>query len=117
MVKKSFILVSFIVFLIAFSSCEYKWIEGVDSSVPQSFSSDIQPIFDANCVSCHDGTQRFSLKAGESYNSIISKGLIDSDNNSNSLIYTLPSGHPTVNYPTNARESVLVWIQQGANDN
>ena len=117
MFRKSFILVSFLLFVIAFSSCEYKWIEGADPSATVSFSSDIQPIFTSKCVSCHSdgGIAPFSLEAGKSYESIDSEGLIDTANPGNSKLL---SSHVTEKITANQAEQLLYWIQQGgANDN
>ena len=69
------------------------------SDQPVSFSTDIQPIFDARCVVCHQpGGQAFflSLLVGESYDNLV---------NADSFIYTDPQATRVV--PVDPDVSVL----------
>jgi len=86
-----------------------------------SYSGDVQPIFDANCVMCHSGGQAPDLSDGWSYDELIEgtdqdgNPLVDTDFPCSSGLYVkLSGGH-------NAEEeeilTILGWIDEGAQDN
>jgi hypothetical protein len=86
-----------------------------------SYSADVQPIFDANCVMCHSGAQSPDLSPDWSYDELIdgtdSNGnpYVDTDFPCSSGLYEkLSAGH-------NAEEedilTILGWIDEGAEDN
>ncbi len=114
-----------IVFVLSFSSCEYTDIilsDGSDIVVKNdlSFSEDIEPIFKAkNCTSCHPGLKQPDLTEGKAYQSLLDRGLFDTENASESKIYTvpLPDGSHTVRYSAEQAAMVLAWIKQGALNN
>lgn len=94
-----------------------------DPNAPQvSFAQEIQPIFTANCVSCHTtGKQRPDLSEGNAFNSLNSSRYINDSNPAESLIYQHP--HPDSNthkqkkYTAAQAQLVLTWITQGAKNN
>ena len=100
-----------------------------DCSVPEivSFSQDIQPIFNQNCISCHSGTSpdgNLNLESTVSYDNLLDPqmGYVDTTNPSSSLLYS--SMNSTSNpMPPNGKlanckiEMVLKWIQQKAKNN
>jgi hypothetical protein len=104
-------------------SCEYNWVvvEQVDPEVPISFATQVEPIWATQgCTGCHSsGSSHFSLVAGEAYNSLISKELIDLNDAASSLIVVTPGTgiHGNVKYIGNQRETIKIWIEQGAHDN
>jgi len=81
-----------------------------------SFASDVQPIFDANCVMCHSGGQSPDLSPGWSYDELNDGGYVDTDFPCSSHLYTkLSEGH---NSPTDEELlTILGWIDEGAEDN
>lgn len=108
---------------VVITSCEYKTIEPEvielpDDGEPISFSEQIEPIFQSKCASCHTGISPV-LTAGSAYNSLISGGYIDTENPTNSIIYTQTSeGHPSGNAMLPAELALLLkWIEEGAENN
>jgi len=110
------------------TSCEKKYFVPGDEPIEDvSFSNDLQPFFDAKCISCHDGGGiPLNLTSPGSYEALINGNpqsggeYIDETNPANSVLYTkiIPGG--SMNQydvtPTNS-ETTLVWITEGANDN
>lgn len=59
--------------LLILFSCEKQsssYITPIDD-VEVSFKNDVQPIFDANCISCHPNSGDMSLKAEDSYDNLV----------------------------------------------
>lgn len=105
-----------------FSSCEYDFIvvDQPNPDLPVKFSEEILPTFSAlNCIACHNtGGTSPDLTEGNAYNSIV-PALINTDNPEASEIYAVPSpsgNHPAKYSPAQAA-AVLLWIQQGAENN
>jgi hypothetical protein len=84
-----------------------------------SFSEQVQPIFDANCVSCHSGGMDPDLKPGESYEFLMTNGYVDTLNPESSKIYVkLTSPGPHESRATEADKlTILQWITEGAQNN
>ncbi|NOZ47589.1 MAG: hypothetical protein GXO79_12530 [Chlorobi bacterium] len=106
-----------------FSSCEKKTIipdiPVVDTTVVISFSADIQPIFDDNCVMCHvtGHASGLDLTPGNSYQSIMDNNIVNIDTPNESLIYMkLNNGHYD-NASISDYNLILTWITQGALNN
>jgi hypothetical protein len=126
--KKQYNLFIFVLllFFAVLSSCKYDNI--VEPAPPSptdsvSFSQQIQPIFNSNCVSCHKaGAQAPDLSAGTAYTSIMNANLVNTASPESSIIYWHPnpdntSAHTWEKYTANQAALVLIWIQQGAKDN
>lgn len=113
--------------LSVFTACQYEFIEEptlppVDTEV--SFTNDIVPIFvtDNNCTACHTtGKTAPDLSAANAYQSLVSGGLVVSNDPEASLIYTFvqpdASTHRWKTYSTYEAGLIYAWINQGANDN
>lgn len=121
--NKFLIALSFMAF--GLSACTYDVFvpEPVDESIVYSFSTDVQQeIFNNDCIDCHDGSFKFSLKDGEAYDNIV-PDRVNLDNPEESIIYTFPltgsgSVHPASNnYKGSDANVVLQWIKQGAQNN
>lgn len=103
-------------------SCEYEKIEPIVVELPDepiSYSSEIQPVFDAKCLTCHSSNKPV-LIAGQSYNNLISGSYIDTDEPDDSELYEKVSeGHPGGNNSLTAEElaKILKWIEEGAQNN
>ncbi len=119
-------------FLIAFLlsvtvfSCTYDFIkkpEPINPTTPVSFATQILPIFSTDgCTGCHKpGGQNPDFTAANAYSSIISNNVVNTSNPESSLLYTVPdpstSGHSWDKYTSQQVQLVLLWIQQGAENN
>lgn len=115
-----------LLFLAAFSSCQYDnpYVTPINPTKTVSFSNDIQPIFNSvGCVSCHKtGAESPDLTTGNAYQDIMNMNLVDVNNPESSLIYWEPSpdntsAHTWKKYTASQAALVLQWIKQGAKDN
>lgn len=104
---------------------------GVD---PISFSADVQPVFDSNCIGCHgqNGNGGLDLRVGGSYGNLVGidatgyagKRVAAGDSES-SVIYLKMTGAPGVgsvmppagSLPVETTDIVRQWIAEGALDN
>ncbi len=94
---------------------------------PVSFSQDIQPIFDINCIGCHDEFhQQLNLKTCCSYEELWSSGpgapYVNLDNPSQSKLYRHLTGDlalmpPFAPLPEYEISLILQWITEGALEN
>jgi hypothetical protein len=82
-----------------------------------SFSGDIQPIFNNNCVSCHSGSQSPDLSKGWAYDELIDGGYVDTESPCESVLYQVFSGTHDGRADTTEINAILGWIQEGAQDN
>jgi mono/diheme cytochrome c family protein len=94
----------------------------IDTTVPVSFATQIQPVFTANCILCHKtGGTSPDLSAGNAYSSINSSKYINTTSPAQSLIYrrVIASGGFTghLNLPSAQAAILLAWITQGAKNN
>ena len=113
-------IVVFIVFSAAFfTSCEkYSFkVEVVDPFVPVLFQTEIQPIFTANCITCHRGSRAPDLRDGNSYESLTSGGFVTQPAESSRLYSQLQSASHTSRALPAEKQKILIWIQQGALNN
>lgn len=103
-------------------SCEYKVITMPEGQIPDevNFSVHVQPIFDANCISCH-ASQAFPpiLLENVAYNNLFTGGYIDTVQADQSGLYIkIQSSHPDQFVPTlQEKELILKWIEEGAKNN
>ena len=112
------ILFSLFVVALLFGGCTYNFIvpeEVIDPGDPDapeiSFATEVQPIFNAKCVSCH--------KTGGQLPDLSSR-YIDTNTPEASLIYTRPNPSNTGSHPKYSEAEaalVLTWITQGAKNN
>ena len=89
------------------------------------YSSEIQPIFDSNCISCHNGSHNTGLDL-RSYDAVMSgsnDGMVIVPNDmAGSLLYQLigDGSMPSGNNPDLTDNEVSIigeWIDEGALDN
>jgi hypothetical protein len=102
-----------------FSSCEkYSFFPPkVDPDLTVYFSTDIQPIFTANCITCHGGSQFPNLSNGKSYNSLTTGGLVNAPGETSRLYVQMTSSSHTSRSTDTDKQKVLFWINQGALNN
>ena len=83
-----------------------------------SYSEKVQPIFDANCVSCHSGGLNPDLRPDMSYEFLTTNGYVDTLNPESSLIYTkLTSGPHESRATEEDKLTILQWITEGVQNN
>ena len=108
-------------FLLVFTSgCYYDQVYIPEPEGDVSYSTDMQPFFDASCVSCHNGGGiPLNLSPGESYNALINGNYVNTANPASSLLYTkIDTGGSMESYSTATNTATtLLWIEQGAKDN
>ena len=103
------------------TACEYDYI--VPTPPPPvivgdtiSYSQDIQPIFNAQCISCHPAVYKPDLAINKSYNALKSGGYVPDNVPANSLLYTkINTGGTMAGYTNPANvELIRRWIVAGA---
>ncbi len=117
------LLIAFFVISIGLSSCHRHTVEPiVIDAITRTveFSTEIQPVFDTKCVSCHTITQPV-LVSGSAYNSLINGDFINTADPETSSLYVKLNSlqHPSSSGTFSAEELaiLLAWIEQGANNN
>jgi len=121
-IKRVFILIGLSILA---TSCYYdKYQDAPVTPTEVSFATDIQPIFNSNCVACHTtGGQTPNLTASNSYSNLIAGGYIVPNDLISSVLYQKISGNIGGIMPPSGALSVanknLVrdWILQGAQNN
>lgn len=89
-----------------------------DGTEGVSFSGDIQPIFNSNCVSCHSGGQAPDLREGWAYDELIDGGYVaEPEFACESKLYQVFSGTHDGRASDDEILQMLGWIQEGAQDN
>ncbi len=113
--KKIILCIAFILSIFVWHSCEYEWVKPKPG--PVNYEQEIQPIWDAHCISCHNTDSIMpDLTAGNSYESLFAEDLIDTITPENSTLYKKMAPGGSMNSytdPGNA-DLVLRWIQEGA---
>jgi hypothetical protein len=124
--KRSHTFLILIFLSIVIASCNYDFIkkpEPVNPGSQVSFATQILPIFSTDgCTGCHKpGGQSPDYTAANAYNSIISNNVVNTTTPESSPLYIVPnpstSGHAWDKYTDQQAQLVLLWIQQGANNN
>jgi len=83
-----------------------------------SYSEQVQPIFDGNCVTCHSGGLNPDLRPDQSYEFLLTNGYVDTLNPESSLIYVkLQSGAHESRATEEQKLTILQWITEGAQNN
>ncbi|MCY1723389.1 hypothetical protein OU798_23765 [Prolixibacteraceae bacterium Z1-6] len=128
--KKLKILFSVVFVTFLFTGCLYNFMipepeiptDPDDPDAPEiSFTQDIVPIFtSAKCVSCHNGGQAPNLTGTNVYSNIV-PGYVNTSDPESSSIYDYPSPatgkHSWAKYSTTQASQILLWINQGAQNN
>jgi hypothetical protein len=104
-----------------FSSCEkYSFSPpAVDPNQIWHFQTDIQPIFNANCVTCHNGVKQFpDLRNGKSYLALTKGGFVTLPGETSRLYHQMSTNSEHIPRTTDLEKlKVLSWINQGALNN
>lgn len=88
-----------------------------EGDMTAAFSADIQPIFDAKCITCHSGGQSPDLSEGWAYDELMDGGYVDTDFPCESVLYQIFSGTHDGRASEDEVLQILGWIQDGAQDN
>jgi hypothetical protein len=109
----------FLVLLVLLSSCEKVKIiaQSVDPDATWSLSTDIQPIFTSNCISCHGGTRSPDLRSGKSFASLTNGGYVTAPAESSKLYSKMTGSDHNARSTDTEKLKVLYWIEQGALNN
>jgi hypothetical protein len=89
----------------------------VDPNNTWLFQTDIQPIFTANCITCHGGAQSPDLRDGKSYAALSKGGYLKTPAESNRLYVQITSTGHSAKSTASDKLKVLYWITQGALNN
>jgi hypothetical protein len=104
-----------------FSSCEkYSFSPpAVDPNQIWHFQTDIQPIFNANCVTCHNGVKQFpDLRDGKSYLALTKGKFVTLPGETSRLYHQMSTNSEHIPRSTDLEKlKVLSWINQGALNN
>ena len=82
-----------------------------------SYSADVQSIFDASCVMCHNGGQVPDLTPDWSYDELIDGEYVDTDFPCSSYLYEILIGSHADRVTEDEVLTILGWIDEGAEDN
>ena len=101
------------------SSCEkYTYMPEVINPVDSvHFATEIQPIFNANCISCHGAIKAPDLREGHSYNALTTGGYVDLPGETSVLYLKITSSDHAPRTTDVDKQKILIWINQGANNN
>ena len=119
-IKRVYVALVLIAAVEGFSSCEkYSYPEPkVNPNTTWHFQTDIQPIFNSNCVTCHNGTQFPDLRAGKSYLALTKAGLIISPGETSGLYIQITTQTEHIPRTTSIeKDKILNWINQGSLNN
>lgn len=119
MLRQLFVALILVAAIGGLSSCEkYTWIpEVVDPTDSVYFQAEIQPIFTANCVSCHGAIKAPDLRDGNSYEALTEGGYVDLPGAESELYTKMTSGDHIPKSTDVEKQLVLIWINQGAHNN
>jgi len=124
--KPLFLLISISILFIAGCKKDYIFEPAPpDPNVPVLFSTEIVPIFEANCYGggCHDGDMDPDLTPANAYNSLMTGGYVDTTNGGANAESSILYQKLTTDMPPGQLLSsdkiakILLWIQQGGNNN
>ena len=105
--------------MIFFSSCEeYKIVqEEVDPGETVLFQTQVQPIFNDNCITCHKGSRDPDLRDGNSYESLTTGEYVNLPAADSKLYKQIISSSHTSFTIDPEKQLIYNWIDQGAQDN
>ena len=108
-----------ILLLLFTTSCYYDQVLPVEIEGDVSYATDIQPFFDAKCISCHGGNVAPDLSAPDSYGNLFSGNYINASDPGSSLLFAkINTGGSMEPYASDTERALtLKWIEQGAQDN
>ena len=119
--RLSLVVVILLVAAAGFTSCEKFDVKPIpfDATATWHFQADIQPIFNSNCVTCHNGTKQFpDLRDGKSYQALTKGGYVTLPGETSRLYRHMTTNSEHIPRSTDTeKQKVLNWINQGALNN
>ncbi|MCX6333338.1 MAG: hypothetical protein NT092_03440 [Bacteroidia bacterium] len=118
-IRKILTTIFFITIISGVMSCEdFKVTQpAVDPLATWSLQTDIQPIFNNNCNSCHGATRSPNLREGKSYTALTNGGYVTLPADKSKLYSTMEGAEHISRSTETDRLKVLYWITQGAKNN
>jgi hypothetical protein len=120
-IRQIFVALVLIAAVEGFSSCEkYAFSPpAVDPNQTWHFETDIQPIFNSNCITCHNGVKQFpDLRDGKSYLALTKGGYVTLPGETSRLYHHMSTNSDHIPRSTDLHKlKVLSWINQGALNN
>jgi hypothetical protein len=119
-IRQIFVALILIAAVESFSSCEkYSYAQPkVDPNITWHFQTDIQPIFNSNCITCHNGTQFPDLRSGKSFAALTKAGLITLPAETSGLYVQITTQTEHISRTTSLeKDKILNWLLQGALNN
>jgi mono/diheme cytochrome c family protein len=89
----------------------------VDPNFEWSLATDIQPIFTANCISCHGGVISPDLRADKSFDALTTGGYVSTPAAGSELYTVMASASHDARSSATDKLKVFYWITQGAKNN
>jgi len=119
LLRSVFLAIVLLISVIYFASCEkYAYvIETVNPEDTVYFQADIQPIFTAKCIACHGSNRNPDLREGFSYDALTTGGYVAAPAESSRLYVRITSGGHVAYTTDEQKQLILIWIQQGAQNN
>ena len=102
-----------------FSSCEkYSYtVPKVNPVDTIHFQAEVQPIFTAKCITCHGAIKPPDLRDGYSYEALTEGGYVDQPGDESELYLKMTEGDHIPRSSDVEKQTVLIWINQGARNN
>jgi len=118
-IKQILVALTILIALIGISSCEkYSFTIPTVSLVDTlHFSTDIQPIFSANCITCHGATKAPDLRDGKSFQALTKGSFINLPGETSKLYTKMTGSDHSPRSTDQDKQKVLIWINQGALNN
>lgn len=126
--KKLFQILMMVSIGLMVTSCYNDQLPAVPLPAKVSFAKDMQPLFNKNCIGCHNGAQAPNLTAGNSYTALTTLNkdgeyFVTAGDAPGSIIYQALIGKGAPQMPANGAMSaskiaiVEKWINDGALNN
>ena len=105
--------------VVGIASCEkYSFTRPTINTVDTlHFQTDIQPIFTANCASCHGATKAPDLRDGKSFQALTKGEFINLPGESSKLYLKMTGPDHAPKSSDVDKLKILTWINQGALNN
>lgn len=119
-VKLSLAVVALLMAIAGFTSCEkYTFTPPeVDPNKAWSLKDDIQPIFNAKCISCHGGSKSPDLRSGKSWNALTTGGYVNLPAETSELYVQISANSSHIPKTSDVeKQMIFYWIEQGAKNN
>ena len=101
------------------SSCEkFSWMpEKINTTDSIHFQAEIQPIFSANCLSCHGAIKAPDLRDGRSYKALTEGEYVNQPGETSKLYVKITGSEHAPRSSDVDKQKILIWINQGAQNN